>query len=330
MADETIGVRGSERCQSTPTVRPFYMGEAGMSTMVKTFGVGLAGLLTAGLAAAQVPVSHDEGGLQQVQATSPIVYQSPAQPEQLSNPPAPTADAPIPAVTQPPQNQLPPGTVTSPWNGPGGTGCCGPVGGNGPIMSELFLRSGVNLPVAGGIFNNATQAGYVQQFGMRTLYFDPIGSKAWTLEGAIVYNYNNGSRSEYEFDIFGTFAQIREFHRAGVHLAFGREYYLFTPGYQCGKNYRAGLDVGGRYGYARANLNVVSEDGQTIEFDRRSDVYGGVFVAFHTDVEIPLGQCFTFVTGVRTEWGYNFTDIIPTWDSDLQDVNVMLNFGWKY
>lgn len=301
-----------------------------MSTMVKALGVVMAGLLSAELTMAQVPMSEEPNGLLPVQATSPIVYQAPPQTEPSPNPPTPPPDAPIPAVTQPPQNQLPPGTVTSPWNGPGGTGCCGPVGGNGPVMSELFLRSGINLPVAGGIFNNATQAGYVQQFGMRSLFFDPIGSKAWTLEGAIIYMYNNGSRPDYEYDIFGTFAQIREYHRAGVHLAFGREWYLFTPGYQCGKNYRAGLDVGGRYGYSRVNMNVVSDDGATIEFDRRSDVFGGVFVALHTDVEIPLGPCFTFVTGVRAEWGYNFTDIIPTWDSDLQDVNIMLNFGWKY
>lgn len=304
------------------------MGEAGMSTTVKVRVAWVLAWLSSGVALAQDPKPTSQP--ESPPTTSPIISDPLVKPTPGAIPSeAKPVDSPIAAVTQEPQ--LPPGSVCSPWSGPGGTGCCGPIGGNGPILSELFIRSGINLPVAGGIFNNATQAGFIQSFGARSLFFNPVGSSAWTAEFGIDYIFNNGSRPDYEFDIFGIPAQIREYQRAAVHIAFGKEIYMFTPGYQCGRNYRVGLDVGGRYGYSRANFNVVPDDPtQPFEFDRRSDVYGGFLVGFHTDVEIPLGPCFTFVTGVRAEWCYNFSDIIPTWDSDLQDVNIMMNFGWKY
>ncbi len=241
-------------------------------------------------------------------------------------------DAPIPAVTQPPA--LPAGSVCSPWSGPGGTGCCGPVGGNGPIMSEVFMRHGMNFPVAGGIFNNVTGMGYILSFGGRSLFFNPIGSKAWTVEFGIDYIYNNGGRDYEEFDIFGMFSSIREHHRAAFHLAAGREIYLLTPAYQNNCNWRVGWDVGGRFGAERVNLNVIPDPPNAnvppIGFSRRNDTYLGVLVAFHTDFEYPLPGCRTFIAGIRTEWGYNWSEVIPTIDVDLQDVSVMLNFGIKF
>src|SRR5262245_5914330 len=32
--------------------------------------------------------------------------------------------------------------------------CCGPVGGDGPVLEELFVRGGVSLPVSGTIFGH--------------------------------------------------------------------------------------------------------------------------------------------------------------------------------
>src|SRR5262245_55404194 len=39
---------------------------------------------------------------------------------------------------------LPPGSVSSPWCGdqPAGAGCCGPIGANGPLTYELYVRTG--------------------------------------------------------------------------------------------------------------------------------------------------------------------------------------------
>lgn len=248
--------------------------------------------------------------------------------EQLAKP----ADAPIAAVTHAPE--LPAGSVCSPWSGAGGTGCCGPVGGSGPIMSEVFMRHGINLPVAGGIFNNVTSAGYILSVGGRSLFFNPIGSKAWTAEFGIDYIYNSGARDFEEFDIFGMFSSIREHHRAAVHLAGGQEIYLFCPAYQNNFNWRIGWDVGGRFGAERINLNVIPDPPNAnlppIGFSRRNDTYLGVLVGFHTDIEYPLPGCRTFISGVRIEWGYNWSEVIPTIDVDLQDVNISLNFGIKF
>ncbi|MBX7106354.1 MAG: hypothetical protein K1X57_19910 [Gemmataceae bacterium] len=251
-----------------------------------------------------------------------------AQPEAIAKP----VDSPIPAVTE--AAALPAGSVCSPWTGPGGTGCCGPVGGHGPIVSEVFLRQGINFPVAGGILNNVVGPGYALSAGARSLFFNPAGSAAWTIEYGLDYIYNNGRKDYEEFDLFGTFVNIRETHRAAFRLAGGREWYLYAPAYQPGKNFRVGTDVGGRYGFIRANFNLIAEDPANapvpIDFGRRSDTYGGVFVAFHSDMIVPMNGCLSFVAGLRAEWSYNFSDVIPTWDSDLQDVNLMFNFGFKF
>src|SRR5947209_7844341 len=58
-------------------------------------------------------------------------------------------------LASPDGNGPPPGPVPlqaklSSWltyNRPGG--CCSPIGGNGPIQSEVFLRSGISVPIGG-------------------------------------------------------------------------------------------------------------------------------------------------------------------------------------
>ncbi|MFL5327876.1 MAG: hypothetical protein ACJ8C4_03090 [Gemmataceae bacterium] len=250
----------------------------------------------------------------------------PAQPPQI-----PPSNGAIPAVTGAPA--LPPGSVCSPWNGPGGTGCCGPIGGNGPIMTEGFLRTGIALPVAGGIFNNVLNPAYMFSVGARSMFFNVKGSAAWTVEYGIDYFYNNGNHPEQVFDVFGTFVDIREYHRSAVHISFGRELFIFSPAYQCGTNYRFGVDWGGRYGYSRVNFNLPDSPDQTQEptnTTHRSDVFGAVLIGFHADYEVPISNCMTLIAGIRAEWAYNFTDIIPTWDTDLQEAIIMLNLGFRF
>src|SRR5262249_47580169 len=157
-----------------------------------------------------------------------------------------------------------------------------------------------------GIFHNVTGAGYMFSTGARTLFFNPVGSAAWTVEYGLDYIYNNGKNDKAEFDVFGVFVNIRETHRAGVHLAGGREWYLYAPAYQPGRNWRVGLDVGGRWGYERANFNLIAEDPATatvpIDFGRRGDVFGDVIIAFHSDIEWPIDGCRSLFAGVRAEW----------------------------
>jgi hypothetical protein len=317
---------GRSRAAPTSAVEP--TGEGGMSAKAIILGACVS-LWCCGAATADGPMIVRSWQL-------PSAEQAPTQQQPMPPAGVPAVDqlpapTPIPAVTERPA--LPAGSVCSAWNGPGGTGCCGPIGGNGPIMSEIFLRNGAVLPVAGGIFNNVTGVGWMVSAGGRALFFNPIGSRALTAEFGIDYIYNNGTR-ETEFDVLGLFASIREHHRAGVHFAIGEEFYLFTPAYQNNCNWRVGLDVGGRFGAERVNFNVILDNptaGQNpIDFSRRNNTYSGVVIAFHTDFEYPLAGCRTFVAGLRGEWSYNWSDIIPNIDTNEQDVTIMFTFGLKF
>jgi hypothetical protein len=327
-----------------------FTGEVGMSTRVLTCGAWVLAWLAGGVVLAQEPNAMPRSETVP-SASTPIPSDSPDKQVPETIPAPKPSDSPIAAITGTPQ--MPPGTVCSPWNGPGGTGCCGPIGGNGPILSELFVRNGVNILIGGGIIKETMTTGFVQSFGGRSLFFNPSGSRAWTAEFGIDWFYNNNSGkadNEYVLEFFpgrteisngveniipdvSIFGNPREYIRAGVHFAFGRETYMFTPGYQCGKNFRLGWDIGGRWGYSRLNYNVFPEDfsaeGARITFDRVSDVFGTAFFAIHGDVEIPLGPCWTFVTGIRAEAGYNFSDIV-LFNSDSQELNMMLNLGLKF
>src|SRR5438309_1652554 len=102
-------------------------------------------------------------------------------------PPVESLPAPIPTPTTPPVaatpaigDALPPGTVGDPWIEYTRPGCCGPIGGDGPIGSEWFLRNGISMPVATGILHEALQTGVMTEFGARALFFNPNTDKAWT------------------------------------------------------------------------------------------------------------------------------------------------------
>src|SRR5438874_2385485 len=107
--------------------------------------------------------------------------------------PAPTTTLPTaPAIG----DALPPGTVTDPWIDYVRPGCCGPIGGNGPIGSEWFLRNGISMPVATGILHEALQTGFMTEFGARALFFNPNTDKAWTASASLSYTYNNSGRGD--------------------------------------------------------------------------------------------------------------------------------------
>src|SRR4051812_15602535 len=51
-------------------------------------------------------------------------------------------------------------------------GCCGPVGGDGPIRGELYLRGGPSLPVEGAYFGHTLKPGWDIDGGGRVLFFN--------------------------------------------------------------------------------------------------------------------------------------------------------------
>lgn len=305
---------GSAAVAADPPATPYgaRAGEAVMASPVQAPGV----------LPASTPVVPPPSTVEKVTPAAPAVTSQPA-----------PVEAPLAAVTQPPA--LPPGSVCSPWSGPGGTGCCGPIGGNGPIMGEFFVRNGIALPVAGGIFNNTLNPAYAFSAGARSLFFNVPGDKAWVIEYGFDYFYNNGNHPEMVFSVptNPNFFDLRDYHRAGIHLGIGREWFLFAPAYQCGTNFRWGLDTGGKWGYHRLNVNLPDiAPGTDVDptFIRFNDAYGSFYAAIHADYEHPITSCATFIFGVRGEYAFTFNDILRTIDTDLQEAIISINMGMRF
>jgi hypothetical protein len=248
---------------------------------------------------------------------------------------------------------FPPGTVADPWIAYTKPDCCGPIGADGPIGTEWFLRNGIVLPVAGGVLNDALQAGWMFEFGGRALLYNASTDAAWTGSVGLSHTYNNANRSDLVFTINEAFPEInplsgqqtgilfgdipvtiRDYQRTSFNIAFGREWNLLSPAYSPGRHLRIGFDNGGRWGWGEVGLNDLGAiDTAGILFRRRSDVFGSYFLALYSVLEIPIccGQKF-FVTGFRAEWNYTWTDAlketIPA--NELQDVNLLWHIGCRY
>jgi hypothetical protein len=200
--------------------------------------------------------------------------------------------------------------------------CCGPVGGDGPIFMELYVRSGVVLPVEGQIFGHVLQNGWEVEGGGRSLFFDPDAETAWTVDLSLCQMENHGQRSDIFFPVLGSFVSMRSLHRTFVNAAVGKEWYLYGPATACGTRWRAGFDVGGRLGTGRADFN-------DSPFTHRTDTLYGAFAAVHTDVECSCGCC-TFSFGFRAEWDYMWSDILAESNSEMEDVNLLLTAGVRF
>jgi hypothetical protein len=285
------------------------------------------------------------------------------QPPESLPPPMPEPTAAVQPTTPATGNGLPPGSVVDPWIAYARPGCCGPLGGDGPISSEWFLRNGVSMPVATGILHEALQTGWMTEFGARALFFNPDTDAAWTASASLSYTYNNSGRGDLVFRYPEGFLRnvlnpvtglrtnvvqfenipvtIRDYQRWSLNTALGRERYFFNPAYRPGWHLRFGWDSGGRWGYGRAELNDLSGivppnnpqgiESNVILFRRRSDVFGTVFVSLHSDLEVPIccGAAY-FISGIRAEWNYNWTNLFPGQPRDLQDVNLLWTVGFRY
>jgi hypothetical protein len=268
--------------------------------------------------------------------------------------PAAPATSPLPAVMPAPsqipaiQASLPPGGVPDPWITYERPGCCGPVGGDGPIGSEVYVRTGPSIPTGNSIIRQSEDTGWMVEVGGRSLLFNRDTTAAWTGDFGVAYTYNDGGSNNVfplilPFTVNSIFTStiqpvavkviIRDYQRVAPTFAFGREYYLGQPAYAPGWHWRAGADVGGRYGVSRLDLNDVSNPGR-VDFRHLSDVYGAALVSIHTDVDVPIGPCCSFIAGARAEWAYNWSDILkealPTQRSDTQEINILLNVGFRF
>jgi hypothetical protein len=278
-----------------------------------------------------------------------------AQPQPQPPMPAPSATA---ILTSPPgaNANLPPGSVASPWcgSGPVGAGCCGPYGANGPIVYELYARTGPNILVGETGFSGPLKNGWTVAGGGRTLLMDKSGDAAWVLDLGIGYTYNTGDLESLlqvqvnprlvakQQDIDRQLGRtttltldttlpsvMRRLMRTTFNYAVGRDWWLNGPGYvgaEQGWNNRVGFDVGGRWGTAHVDLFPQTGD---VDYLRRQGVTQSVYLGAHWNTEVPMGAWILF-GGTRVEWGKTWTNLMPPQDGDIQDINLLLTFGIRF
>ena len=240
----------------------------------------------------------------------------------------------------------PPGSYASPWY-TDGPGCAHPFGGNGPVSYEVYTRTGPSIVFGSGPFTDRLHLGWQAALGAKSLFFNTAGDAAWTVDLGLSYTYNRGSNDDL-FDVnirqqdtqglngqvvvqpdrFVT-TRIRGLHRTSFNFGLGRDWFLWgngAPGGEEGWNLRAGADVGGRWGTAHVDLVPF---GETDGYSRRQKVFHGMYIGFHSNVEVPMGGWVLFA-GTRVEWGYDWMDIIPPLKGDVQNVNLLFTSGVRY
>lgn len=249
-----------------------------------------------------------------------------------------------PAFTGPEQGgaSVPPGQTRtlSTWIlGERAPGCCGPLGCNGPIDAEVYLRSGFAFQLDGGVFGHSLDHGWTIEGGARTLFFNPAADRAWVVDLGLSNTFNTAANSDLQVTLFnvrvpnasnqgGTqvLAQVtgnvHNLNQTFVNMSGGREWYLRGNALDCrGTNWRVGFDAGGRYGTARMDFQGITH---------RTDTLGGLFIAAHSDVEIPCGGC-VFQAGIRTEYGYTWSDLLQRQnDGDIQQIQLLFTLGARF
>jgi hypothetical protein len=265
----------------------------------------------------------------------------------LSGPPPLTEPGPTAILTAPPGQPagLPPGSYAGPYCGGVPAGCCGPVGGNGPISYELYVRTGPTLVVGGSVpFGDALNYGWNVTGGGRSLFFNQAGDAAWALDIGVGYTHILGD-DETVLNVFprerfvdqnpGTStttpvpSTLRRFQWTTFNYGVGRDWWLNGPGFvgaECSWNSRIGLDVGGRWGTAHVDMYPVQIENAYL---RRHGITHSVFVGANWNCEVPMGA-WILTGGLRTEWGYTWTNIIPPNDGNIQTVNLLLTFGVRF
>jgi hypothetical protein len=271
------------------------------------------------------------------------VAQGQAPPEMARpDPPPAYVTAPAdeaPGVEGPPAYQGPP--TLDDWmtyRRPGSCYC--PIGGNGPIQTELYVRAGPEFIVGGGTYGHTLGPGWQIQGGGRVLFFDPSRTSAWALDLGLVNSYNRARRQDVQIPItvivpgpfgsqemsFGTNGvpgvTIAVLNRTYANLGLGKEWWVGLSASDPGRKLRWGVDGGARYG---------SEKGEFNEIHHRTDTIAAAYAALHADLEYTCGCCCTFSVGVRAEYSYTWSDILQSLNnSDVQDVTVLLTLGVRF
>lgn len=231
---------------------------------------------------------------------------------------------------------LPPGSYPSPYY-TDGPGCCGPLGRSGRIGYEVYSYTGIDIPFGVGLASRLN-VGWNIGGGTRTLFFSPTHTSAWVVDLGLSYTHNWGSIGKEPATLFlrqavgdrTALTGIRELHRSSFNFAFGRDVWLWGAGNNVGavhgSNLRVGGWVGGRWGSAHVDLVPLDEfDG----YARRQGVFEGIYIGSHITYDVPMGGWILF-GGVRTELGYDWTNLVPPIEGNVGYVNIQLTFGIRF
>jgi hypothetical protein len=206
--------------------------------------------------------------------------------------------------------------------------CCKPVGGDGPIGHEFNVWIGPSFLLSGGIFNGRLEPATQVGFEGRSLWFTPEGDQALTFMASVAYQYANGQGDQGVFPRQGQGVTVRGLHRSWVTLGLGRDWFSANafPAGMPNTLLRYGFDGGGRLGSGHVDLNIPSIIGG---YDREQSLIGGWYLAAHAMLEIPWGNWF-WHAGVRLEYGWQYTNLVPRYRDDLQDLNLLFTTGFRF
>jgi hypothetical protein len=156
--------------------------------------------------------------------------------------------------------------------------CCVPFGGDPPFSGELFFRMGVSIPIAGDVFDETLQTGWVIEGGGRAYFFNRRMDAAWTLSLGLMNIHNNGQNPNFvafnqlfpatEITVFVDDQQpavmpidplnigvgVRSLNRTFVNLGLGREWFWNASAVAPGPKWRFGIDGGWRYGTSKLEV----------------------------------------------------------------------------
>jgi hypothetical protein len=250
-------------------------------------------------------------------------------------------------VAEVPGPVLPTGAYPSPYftDGPG---CCGPLGRHGRVGYEIYSYTGPTWAIGEGEFTRRLQTGWMVGGGGRSLFFDPSHTTAWVADVGLSYQYNRGEeddpvrtdvrqpplRNQFTGELtvrpdILTEVRVRALHRTNFNFGVGHDWWYRGPGSvgleDC-TNMRAGLLLGGRWGTAHVDLEPVATPGG---YARRQKVTHGIFLAAHGTCEIPMGTWILFA-GLRAEWAYDWTNIVPPMNGNMHSLNLLLHSGIRF
>lgn len=271
--------------------------------------------------------------------------------DRLSGSPPPLSKDPAPVLVNPPGPGAPGATTDasvtqmgfSPYIVyPRSPGCTGPVGCNGPIGGEIYLRTGVSNPIGGSFFGRLLDSGWQLDGGARSVFYNQMRNGAWVIDFGITTIFNDTSRLDVPVLLqnIPTKTQglvipiepiaVKHMNRTYVNFGGGKEWFLWgVPEGDCLPwSWRMGLDAGGRWGTMKVDINKLQVD--AADLPHLSNTIGGVYTAWHTDVMVPFGPGMV-TYGFRAEWAYTWTDVLQkAHNGDIMDINLLGTIGFQF